>query len=143
MAGYEPADAMQYISTILREDVTLKAMWTDNIVKLYQSVAPREPQPFYIVFHMPSEHDTVANGGYRAFTNITFHIEACGREIGYDILRPIMDRVDYLLCEQSAQINNTYVYRFVRRNVMSHADEYAGVRWFFLAGTYETVAFTV
>lgn len=142
MSGFEPVDAIAYVQNILTADSVLQDLF-GGTVKLYFNAAVRQPPPFYIVFTMPSSHDVNAVGGYRVMEPTMVHIEACGREVGYDVLRPIMERVEQLLSAANQLVGTTWVGRFIRTNVLTRNDIFDGVRWFYLAGLYETVTFTV
>ena len=143
MSGFEPVDAIAYLDNTLTADTVLQGLF-GGTVSLYFNTAVRQPPPFYVTFTMPSSHDVNAVGGYRVMEPTMFHIEACGREVGYDVLRPIMERIEQLISVESVQFGSTWIGRFIRNNVFARPTEVVdGVRWFYLAGLYETVTFTV
>jgi hypothetical protein len=143
MAGFEPLDIVKYVENTLTADTVLQGLF-GGTVALYFNVSVRQPPPFYVVFTMPSSHDVNAVGGYRVMEPTMVHIEAVGREIGYDVLRPIMERIEQLLSTANAQVGSTWIGRFIRTNVIPRpTDVFDGKKWFYLAGLYETVSFTV
>lgn len=144
MAGYETLDVAKYIDT-LRTDVQLQAMFPNNVVIMSKDLAGREAPSYYIVFTMTDAHDTNTLDGNRAFTSPSYQIEAIGREVGYDVLRPIIERIEAIVTERTdppRQIGNTYVGRFIRTNILDWTQVIDNVRWHRLGGIYTTVAFT-
>lgn len=143
MSGFENLDANKFILA-LRDDVTMQSFFPNGKVILNSDFAPREPPTIYITFNMTASSDVNTMGGFRAFTKPSYLIEVVGREVGFDILRPIAERFDELLTspDTSRLIGTTYIARFIRTNAMQRSDSLDNIRWNYLGGVYETMAYT-
>lgn len=144
MSGFEPLDAAAFLA-MLKNDTALKALFPSGNVAINANVAPREPPPFYIIFTLIADDDVNAVGGHRVMNDATFYIEAIGREVAYDVLGPIMKRIDAIITNIGLNtiVGTTRIGKFIRQNVIMRADNIDNVRWFYLGGTYQTIIYTV
>ena len=142
MAGFEVLDAIERIMNLLTMDAEMQALFPNNTVNAYHQEAPREPPDFYMVLTMPSEKDVSGMGGFKIMALPTFYLETIGKEITYNVLRPIAERADLLLTQPgtSALTNNTWVGKFIRTNtIIRPPDTIANFRWWSIGGVYENV----
>lgn len=145
MAGYEVLDAIQRIIQLLADDTTMQSLFPNDTVNAYHQEGPREPPDLYIVLTMPSERDVTGLGGSKIMALPVFALATIGKEMTYDVLRPIAERADLLLTQSgtSALVNNTWVGKFIRTNTMIHPPEtIANVRWWSISGIYENATNT-
>lgn len=142
--GIEVLDVHEYLLR-LKDDTVLKSLFPGGDVLINADMSQREPPPFYIVFSVPSDEDVNNMGGERIMTKPDYMIQAIGRNVGLEILRPIMERIDDVITDLEAGevVNNTYVGRFVRTNVIPRADTLNNVRWQYLACLYKLVAYSM
>jgi len=141
--GVELLDAVKLLLQ-LRTDAGLQALFPASTVVMYTDFVPREPPAVYIVISLVQDRDTNTIGVNRVMNSPTFHIEVIGREVGYDVLRPISEYIDHKITAYSfaQQVGNTWVGQFMRQNVIMHADNLDNVRWYCLGGIYDTRVFT-
>lgn len=144
MSGFETLDVDAHIVT-LRDDAALKALFPGGNVVLNADFGRKDPPPFYLVFSMSNADDVNSIGGHRAFVAPQYTVEAIGRDVAFDVLRPVMNRVDALLTAEAPGrvVNGTFIGRFVRTSVRKRATLLDNVRWYYLAGDYDLVAYTV
>ena len=142
--GIEVLDVHQYLLG-LRNDTVLRSMFPGGVVLINADLTKREPPPFYIVFSVPGDEDVNNISGERIMTKPDYMIQCIGRETGYEVLRPILERVEAIITADDAGtvVNGTYVGRFVRTNVVVRADSLNNVRWHYLAGLYKMIAYSV
>lgn len=144
MSGFETLDVDAFLTT-MRNDTALKALFPGGNVIVNADFGLKEPPSFYLVFSMSSAEDTNSIGGHRVFTTPKYTVEAVGREVGFNVLRPIMNRVDVFLTAEAPgrTQGGTFIGRFIRQAVRKRASALDNVRWNYLAGDYELVIFTV
>jgi hypothetical protein len=145
MAGFETLDIFARLISQAMQDPTLAGLFPTRKVQLTANFAPREPPAVYVVATLTTEHETNVTGGERAFGNASIMLEAAGRETGLDILGPIMVRLDAIVTDENfpGVTNGTYVGRFIRTNTITRATAVDNIRWFYLAGVYDTIAYSV
>lgn len=143
MSGFETLDVDVYLSS-LKDDTILKSLFPGGNVLINADFGPKDNPDLYIVFSMETDHDTNTLGGNRAFTNPSYQIEANGHEIGFNVLRPIMERIDAIVTDPNSMrlIGTTFVGRFIRTNIIKHSTSLDNIRWHSLAGVYDLIAYT-
>lgn len=142
--GIEILDVHAYLLQ-LQDDTVLKGLFPGGTVLINADLAQREPPPFYIIFSVPSDEDVNNMGGERVMTKPDYTIQAIGRNVGLEVLRPIMTRIDAVITDLDAGqvVNGTYVGRFVRTNVVVRAETLNNVRWQYLACLYKLIAYSM
>lgn len=143
MSGFEALDIHKFVKG-LENDTLLKAMFPDGNVIISADYTPREPPPFYIVFSQINADDKNGMGGVRVFVDSMYHISTVGRDVGFDVLRPIAERIDAFLSSPDTprQIGSTYIGRFIRQGSDATSVWLNNINWHYIDGMYKTIAYT-
>lgn len=126
------------------------ALFDEGVPQFYELRAPLEGPALYILSQLVSGDDTNAMDAIRCFTNAVYQVEVVGRNMPYDRVKSVADAVDDALAPQDdASIaspsfriqDSVYVGRFLRSSVLSRAENYDNVWWYYLGGIYETIVY--
>lgn len=142
MSGFELLDVNRFVLG-LQQDAALQALFPGGAVVINAKFAPRQPPDVHMVFDLLTDHEANSLGGNRVFCAPTYSVQCIGKEVGYDVIGPIMTRADAVLTAEDAsrQVGSTWVGRFVRVNTLMDANSIDNVRWYWLGGVYEAIAF--
>lgn len=135
----------QRIDDLIRTDTTIKSlMGITTDVPLFVGVAPEgNTANKWVTYDLVTSPDTAAMGGDHVATRPTYTIRVCGNGCGFQALRPIIERINQLVGQEGVTIDDVYVGKFIRRNVMRNIDDEKGLRVFWIAYTYILMSYEI
>jgi len=139
----EILDVDKRISMLLKNDVVL-ANALGGVVRLHADLAPEdESNDFWITFGLQDGRDSNSMGGIHVFSRPQYTIRTCVRDKGYQALKPAVNRIHDLLTGPPAEVDGTWVGRFIRQMVLRDIDQLKNLRIYWIAQVYDLVAYEV
>lgn len=126
-----------YLKTQLTDDVTLKAMFVNNVVPVYLDIVGKViPGPYVVIEFGPSPTTSVMSNT-PVLTNPFVTVSVVVKDAGFTAIDTIYERIDtLLLAAGGVSVNGLYIGPLERHAQVSDVSAVDGAAWYTLTSQW-------